>query len=706
MKILRCLTLSIVLALVVAGPAFSEIITVAVGENAVVPVTGTGILHYDTTSAVAIKAQHPVGYESACTMVQVHGDMAYLGYEGGIIKINLKTGEQLNRSLSGVVYDIGISAGGTHLFAARGHFFEVLTVEDISTDSSTLLNAERIFVDGNYVYMASGNEVCKIDVSDPVHFEVIATCNINIDSPWDIHANENRIFVPNNQGIYVFDKITMEFLESESLQDHNRYFSVAIDSDRKLLFATTDGLLKVFNLETMTIDDEEDGLLTMKHPIVDSHLDHENRRLYLVSADGLLEIDLSVYPSALSFSAMVDLPETSEGMFVKDGVAYVTNNSWQPTDESVGLQVVDLNLISREAVNFYPQFTKKKEWVTHLKAGNDGEDRIWMPWRSEGEHEVHMIDDSGLYPLSYYFPYFDKRMTNAVWTGINSQWIVATWFDDNSFDNGGIVITKGRGGDSYVYETGFYPQDLDIIPNGNKVYLANGLLGVIPVDITNAAAAVIGESIGPEGFLQAIKLYGDYIFAVTAGSERKLYVGKNDAWITNVGLSANIWGIETAGNFLFLTHEGGMFIFDISDPENPVFVDDIDTLGADNGIARTTGLSGDKIWQTAGWYIYNMPTPQILEPSGGNITILGTSLQKLGNYILKAGDQETVIRVVDSAGAADVNCDGEIDLLDAVASLQIATGIPVNGICLLGDIGNNGINQVEAIAALRIAAGL
>ncbi len=189
-----------------------------------------------------------------------------------------------------------------------------------------------------------------------------------------------------------------------------------------------------------------------------------------------------------------------------------------------------------------------------------------------------------------------------------------------------------------VYNTSGYAWDVAV--SGNRAYVADGSYGLLVFDITNAASPSYLTSLSLGGTVESVCLVGGKAYlAGTGGTLHIVSIAAEPSPLLydSLSLPANAKDVQVAGDYAYVADSNaGLQVVDISDSYNPVIVATLDTPGAASNIE----ISGTTVYLADGG-----PGLQIIDISNPLLPTLKhtydisesvNGLHVLGNYAIMA----------------------------------------------------------------------
>jgi hypothetical protein len=117
--------------------------------------------------------------------------------------------------------------------------------------------------------------------------------------------------------------------------------------------------------------------------------------------------------------------------------------------------------------------------------------------------------------------------------------------------------------------------------------VADGLGGLVVVDVSNPAAPAITGTLDTPGTARGVAVAGSYAYVADQGAALQVISVANPAAPTLAGSAAipGCQAVAVAGSFAYVVDGAALQVVDVSDPAAPVLLGSVDPPGVTAGVA-------------------------------------------------------------------------------------------------------------------------
>ncbi|NPD89329.1 MAG: hypothetical protein HGN29_11435 [Asgard group archaeon] len=213
-----------------------------------------------------------------------------------------------------------------------------------------------------------------------------------------------------------------------------------------------------------------------------------------------------------------------------------------------------------------------------------------------------------------------------------------------------------------------------VVIQGNYAYVSDADYGLKIFQIYEPITPIVRNTVDTPGASLSLTLFGDYAFIADDGGDIQVLDISNPLNPQIVGTGtftgSSRFGLSIQGNYLYVANmdfsAGGLVIFNITDPKNPVLADEWYQL---TSAAMDLVVSGDFVFvadSALGLCVFNITNPHnlIYETSLSLDTLSGLTIS--GNYIYAANSSGMI--VVDISNPLNPQ---EVSFYDAIDARMI-----------------------------------
>ncbi len=467
---------------------------------------------------------------------------------------------------------------------------------EVGSYDSLYFSPYGLEVADGYAYMPSYYDLVIVDISDPSSPAIAGSLDFeNIIK--EIHLNNNYLYIRFTYSVKVFDISNLS--SPEEICQFNLYGNL-LETRGNYLYAINDNDLIILDVSNPELPIE--ASITEFDPHSLRGMTSNGDYIYLSRWHGLTIMDVSDPSSPVEVSDLEIFPD--HGSYIWYNENYVYMSTWDS-----GVRVFDVSdpstplEVSSYGSNDYIRDIEVSGSVAFLLNYSSGElislniNHPYSPFMI-GSEDIPISPEDMLIEGDYaYIAHMTNGLSivdvsnpvtpsleyqNEPGENLSMPYSIAK-YDNYVYmageDNFGHVYDVSVPCSSYVVsEFDIYTMVKDIAIHSNYAYVAGGFLQIF--DLSDPSSPIELCTLDFDSMMSAIDIHDHYLYMVA-------YLGGDD-------------GVN-AGNTLELDSSIDLYIFDISDPISPVFVNSIETVIAtdidyQNGfIFLAGGASGLKI---------------------------------------------------------------------------------------------------------------
>ena len=480
---------------------------------------------------------------------------------------------------------------------------------------------QGIAVQGNYAYIGVGPRLVVVDISDPANPHQVGASAMLDDFVLGVAVSDTHVYVAaGGAGLQIFD-ITNPSTPTISGAWHSLGLAENVTLAGDIAYVANGPYgLRVLNVSNPATPVE------IAHAFEMNYVDDvaiNGRYAYIAAAGaGLLIADISNpgYPVELGG---FDTPGYAQAVAVSGSRAFVA-------DERSGLQIINV------ADPLHPQLIGNIQtygWAFDVTVSGD---TAYLAAAFGGLRIINISD-----------PAYPQEVGSLSWFQSNAIGLARSGSQVYIADqkNGLRVINSADL--VHPQQTGvlnpFRLADM-VVTDGNYAYVAAGYNGVRILDVQNITHPIEVSVFSIDGYARVLELAGDKLFMGTYGPspEWGVYVLDVSDPAHPVEISHGEWcgecaEIDVVGNTGYFADSNGVRIVDFTDPANPIFLGDTNSL-AYNARTNSVTVKDDLAYvalDNAELRIYDVSDPSNLTIRGvfnDPLGFLGATVVLSGNY--------------------------------------------------------------------------